>query len=342
MTDERTERSAAERGAHEPRAPRALSWLVSLTVHGLVIALAFFVVWSVRPAPRERAPVIASFELPAPAPAVREPAPETRAAERVERRVLTPPTPEPEPLPLLNEPDPRPAPRPEVSEREVRERLEAMMQRRVPDVEFVGLGASNARDVVYVVDASGSMIGKMPGVLAELRRSVEGLSSAQRFQVIFFGPSAGSNAGFAAAKHPSDPEEGVRMIRLIRATRENIGQVLAWASSVFPSGRSNPVPALETALALKPDAVFVLSTAITGLGQWEPDREALLAQVDRLNPADPRNGRRPAVIKTIQFREQDPAGILRAIGLAHGGEDGYTFIQETPPAGGIPTDGSVR
>jgi len=320
----------------ESPAPRAVSWLLSLAVHAAVIAAAFFVVWSVRPAPRERAPVIASFELPAPAPAVREPAQQSPTSAQPAERTLRPPTPDPEPLPALNEPDPAPAPA--VSDREIRERLKSMMQRRVPDVKFVGLGASNARDVVYVVDASGSMIGKMPGVLAELRRSVEALSSAQRFQVIFFGP----NTGYAAARHPSDPVEGVKMIRLIRATRDNIQTVLSWAESVFPSGRSNPVPALETALALKPDAVFVLSTAITGLGQWEPDREALLAQVDRLNPADPRTGRRPAVIKTIQFREQDPAEILRAIGLAHGGEDGYTFIEESTRLERTPTDGSAR
>ena len=96
-------------------------------------------------------------------------------------------------------------------------------------------------------------------------------------------------------------------------------------------------PALAEIAALKPDAVFVLSSAITGLGVWEPDRDALLAQIDRLNPVDPATGRRAAVIRTVQFHEPDPAEILRAIAQAHGGSSGadaYTFIPrlETEPS----------
>lgn len=192
---------------------------------------------------------------------------------------------------------------------------------RVPEVRFAGLGVSNATDIVYVVDASGSTLSTFPVVRETLRRSIGRLARTQRFQVMFFGPR-----GFTAAPHPSDGQAGDRTVRLIRATPENISAVLEWAGRVVPSGRSNPLPALETALSLKPDAVFLLGTTITGLGQWEMTLDGLLARLDELNPASGAGGRRRCVIKTVQFVEEDPDEVLKRIAQVHGGTNGYKFI----------------
>jgi hypothetical protein len=88
--------------------------------------------------------------------------------------------------------------------------------------------------------------------------------------------------------------------------------------SVVPSGRSNPVEAIERALDLKPQVVFLLSSNITGSGRYEVDLDALMARLDKLNPANPVDGRRPAVINCIQFLDPDPLDALRSIATTHG------------------------
>jgi hypothetical protein len=41
-------------------------------------------------------------------------------------------------------------------------------------------------------------------------------------------------------------------------------------------------------------------------------------ELDLLNPADERSGRRSVVIKTIQFLDEDPTGTMQRIGQVHG------------------------
>jgi len=62
---------------------------------------------------------------------------------------------------------------------------------------------------------------------------------------------------------------------------------------------------------------------------------ATMAELDRLNPSA-RGAGRPAVIKTIQFLDDDPTGILRAIAAAHapGATDGYTVIESAEALAG--------
>lgn len=308
---------------HTDTLRRAAPWALSFFVHAVIIVLAFGIVWTVTaPAPEDRPQIIAAFDDPGPAAASVSQATEgvtTPAPAAVDSQ--TPPA--MREAPSLSELLAELLPAPQVEPREDRsaQARELTQQRRLPDVRFAGVGASNARSVIYVVDASGSSISTFPFILEELSRSVGKLAPTQQFQVIFFGPG-----GYVAAPHPADGQQTLKTIRLIRATQGNIRSVLEWAQNIKPRERSNPIPALEIALSLKPDAVFVLSMAITGLGVWEPDKATLLQQLDNLNPIDPRSGRRQALIKTIQLFEDDPAGILRAIGEAHGGSDGYKFL----------------
>lgn len=311
-----------------------IPWAISAGVHALMVVAAFLLVWTVAPASPPRPQVVVSFENPGVAPVA--PAPASTSALPSGAGSL--PT-----TPALGRdtaqdasalaPAAGAAPRPsealaalvDAGTRSLADPLagassEAVQERRVPDVRFAGLGASNAVDVVYVIDASGSMIATFPVVLDFLERSVSRLSRTQRFQFVFFGPQE-----YVAAPHPGDVQEGVRSTRLIRATPDNVASALAWARDVLPSGRSNPVRALQTALSLRPQAIFVLSNTITGLGAWEVDKDALLKQIDALNPVRA-DGRRDTVIKAVQFLEEDPAGVLRALAEAHGGPDGYKFI----------------
>lgn len=173
---------------------------------------------------------------------------------------------------------------------------------------FAGVRSSNTRRVVYVVDASGSMVGSLPIVVDELARSLRSLSPEQSYAVIFF------QRNEALVVPPID--------RLATATPEQVERTLRWIGQrVVPAGRSNPMHALETALRLRPDAIFLLSTSITGSGQFEIDQREILDRLDRLNPADA-TGRRRTAIQCIQFLDPDPLDTLRRIAEAHGAQGG--------------------
>lgn len=192
--------------------------------------------------------------------------------------------------------------------------------------EFFGARtSSDALRIVYVVDASGSMISALPVVIDELAASVERLSEAQWFQVLLF-----QDGQVLAAQGASGNSES-----LLRATPENKRAALRWARSVRAARAADPLPALEHALSLQPDAVFLLSKGVeetdavasTAAGMeriTRRNREAL-SRLDRINPPAAGGARRVA-IKVLHFMDDDRGGLLAAIGRLHGGDDGYTFL----------------
>lgn len=176
---------------------------------------------------------------------------------------------------------------------------------------FVGLSATNAQRIVYVIDGSGSLIASLQVVVQELARSLDGLTPRQSFSIIFFQQNR------ALVVPPG---------RLLPAEQGEKHRALEWINQhVIPSGNSNPLPALELALGLEPDVIFLLSDNITGAGQYEVDQRDLLATLERLNPADER-GRRPVQINCIQFLDPDPLDTLARIAATHGGPRGYKFL----------------
>jgi len=181
-------------------------------------------------------------------------------------------------------------------------------------VQFIGLRAgSNARDIIYVIDASGSMIPTFQFIVDELARSLDQLTEDQRFAVVFF------QRNEALWAPPANT--------LTAATTAEKRRVIAWIrEKVIPAGRSNPLGALESALAVRPQAIFLLSSNITGSGEFEIDQADLLAMLDRLNPANAESGARPVQINCLQFIETDPLGTLQKIAEAHGGPTGYRSV----------------
>lgn len=180
-------------------------------------------------------------------------------------------------------------------------------------VDFVGLRASNARRIVYVVDASGSLVGSFPQVVEELRRSLMKLDPRQQFGVIFF------QRGDAVTVPPGGS--------LQPATPENLAEAVQWIDArMIPAGRSNPLSAMEAAMRLKPEIIFLLSADITGAGEYEISERQLLESLDGINPPDPETGRRAVRIQCVQFLDPDPAGTLQRIATEHGGADGYRYL----------------
>ena len=292
---------------------RIVPWVVSIALHGILLALGFLITWTVVMLQEDEEPTLitADFESLTYEPLVqmsREQAEVTEqmtqdraVTELTELSVEDQLTVETDPVALFSD-----------------AASDLLMARFSPDpnratATFVGLSSTNARRIVYVIDASGSMIRSLRIVLEELARSLDGLSPRQEFSVIFFLANEGVTVP------PTN--------RLIPATEQEKLRVLSWIDdNVIPAGRSNPMAAIEQALRFKPDVIFLLSENITGSGEFEIDQADLLALLDKLNPIDPATGRRVTQINCIQFLDPDPLDTLRKIALAHGGDRGYKFL----------------
>lgn len=156
-----------------------------------------------------------------------------------------------------------------------------------------GPAGSNAKKIVYVVDASGSLMDTLPFVVAELKRSISKLSEKQSFSVIFF--------------TANEPLEALRP-GLKPATSAMRARVFEWLDSgrVVPQGKASPIEAVKRALSYEPDLVFLLSDNITGRGRYELSQSQLLAEVQRSNRAKTK-------INTIQFLYADPLGKVQGM-----------------------------
>ncbi len=207
-------------------------------------------------------------------------------------------------------------------------------------VSFGGLRGSNARNIVYIVDASGSMLTYLPIVIDELIRSIDQLDDRQNFGVVFFknqeaiivpAPIARNNTNGNPSKSRTHQSVKGRTHELLAGTQENKLHVFDWIDldrgNIFAQGGSNPVAAIKVALqdlTPTPDIVFILSTDITGVGEFEEDQKDLLQMIQRLNKT--KNGSFRSVIKTIQFITEDPLQTLEIIAKQNGGIEGYRFL----------------
>ncbi len=302
---------------------------ISLLVHAALIGAVAYIGMriSAAKAPGERLPV-AELALPAPPnvpenerqdadrdrpqsrparalPAASAPAPDAVAAqaERLDRSPAASPAMDPVTLEAMRRASARAA-RPESA--------------APPSVSFAGVRSRAARTIVYVVDGSGATANSFAYLQTQLMRSIDRLSPTQRFQVVLFRSFDGGGVELA-------PINGGR---LARATPEHKRGVESWLATVGARGRSNPVDGLGVALALRPDLVLLVTRSIqrTEMG-WAQGQREILARLDGLNPADPVTGKRPSVIKTIQLLDEDPTGIMRAIGTIHGdGHDDYRVV----------------
>ncbi|HMN94869.1 MAG TPA: hypothetical protein PKC43_00975 [Phycisphaerales bacterium] len=292
------------------RLAAVLPWAVSIAVHLGLLAIAVVVTWAVVrfDRPPEAVLVIADFERPHHDPLAD---PEAGSGVAAAAPALAP-LPEMA-LDLLGA-------MPEDAESVVAELRPGSVPNAAVDwtpptgrdAGFAGLRASNVRRVAYVVDATGSMVGALPIIVGELERSLHALAADQLFAVIFF------QGNQATAVPPAD--------RLVQATDANVERAIRWIRQrVVPAGRSDPTAALDAALRLRPDVIFLLGMGVTGSGEFEIAQSELLARLDRLNPADA-SGRRRTAIHCVQFLDPDPLDTLRRIAEIHGGASAWRFI----------------
>lgn len=152
---------------------------------------------------------------------------------------------------------------------------------------FFGSGG-NARRLVYLVDASGSLIDTFPFVINELKRSINDLSEQQSFTIIFF----------QGGDVLEVPPRGLKT-----ANAENKRRVIEWidpsTGNIIPRGGTTPVKALRLGLQYQPQLMFLLSDNITGTGVFQVDQRRLLADIERANAGGTK-------INTIQYIYPDP------------------------------------
>ena len=128
----------------------------------------------------------------------------------------------------------------------------------------------DVKRVVYVIDASGSMIDSLPFCIRELKRSIAGLTEDQQFTVIVF-------QGGATTKLPP---RGLSNNPTSEATQKRFTE---WIDGIVPKGHGVPVPALEEALRYRPDVIFLLSDD-GAFATDTPDKQAaLLREIDSIN-----------------------------------------------------------
>ena len=135
---------------------------------------------------------------------------------------------------------------------------------RVPpwrQASFFGIRAQGQL-FIYVVDCSGSMDDddRLDRAKSELRRSVNALQSPQRFKVIFYNDRPVPMPG--DLPKPADYPSKAQLSR--------------WLPLVQAEGPTDPTASLSLALAMRPDAVFLLSDGAFPEGTVE--------SVARLNP----------------------------------------------------------
>jgi hypothetical protein len=332
-------------------AQRVVPWVISIALHAALVVGALFIVWRIA-APPEEAPASAiSFDEPSYNPTLIPDSELLDAEDAFAQREAA--------IEALLQPDPALS-RPDtgtVGLDDIPPESLSMppsppgalaIERPAPlGATFAGLAAGDARDVVYVVDGSGSMLTTLPDVLDRLRASIAGLHPTQRFQVIVFQTFTDQRNAVTTFVTPPARSAGAGL-GLLPASSDLKASVDAWLTrSVKPRGRSNPTDALRAALDLKPDAIFLLSSRITDREGGSFDADELLAWLETANPVDRESGRRRVLIQTVQVLDEDPEQLLERIAQTHAGAGGYNYIsreeltrakadQPTPPAHGPP------
>ncbi len=125
---------------------------------------------------------------------------------------------------------------------------------------FFGLSDSGS-SFVYVIDHSGSMEGeKISAALRELSRSVKALDNNVKFYLVFY----------------SDTYLAMPASTLMSATQQNKARYLEWAGAITAQGGTNPIEAMQLAISLKPDVIWLLSD-----GEFDPEAASTIKLANR-------------------------------------------------------------
>jgi len=181
------------------------------------------------------------------------------------------------------------------------------------EVQFMGSGG-NARTIVFVLEADGSIISDYPEIVNNLARTLREMTEKQQFSVIVFDGERVKEVPPAGLR-PASPAAKAATIAWLRDT-----------ANVKNSGTGDVIPALKLAARLRPELVFLLSQNLYNPGrrEYEKERSEILEAVKAL----PSN----MAINTIEFNQVDPlagngrTSLMEEIArLSNGGK--WNFVQ---------------
>ncbi|HLL89666.1 MAG TPA: hypothetical protein VK324_10200, partial [Tepidisphaeraceae bacterium] len=170
-----------------------------------------------------------------------------------------------------------------------------------PKSPFMGV-SGNAKAVVYVCDATGTMLGLRFTLLQnQLTKAVDILKPIQRFNVVFFHGEQGGKRATAMDQ---------TLVNASPATKQKAFTFIKQTS--LGGGGTDPIPALKTAFGMKPQLVYFLSDGkFNDLSSYDE----VIAEIRKLNPD------KQAKVNTILFEGEDPLAeaCLRKIAEENGG-----------------------
>ncbi len=183
-------------------------------------------------------------------------------------------------------------------------------------LSVAGVRADVAHRIVFLLDASGSMIGAYRTAVQEIIDAIARLNEEQQFAIVVFQ----RGEAFLA------PPESMRRAGPTLGQR-GLQELSRWLlDEINPGGGSHPLKAMRVSMALKPDTVVIVSAGLLGAADSASDRDALLAEFDALNPADALTRRRPVQLACIHLLQPEPLGALAEIARLHGGPNSYRFV----------------
>lgn len=154
------------------------------------------------------------------------------------------------------------------------------------------------RKIVFLVDASGSLVDTMPFVVQDLGRMLDGgLNERCSFNIVFFSgrqmnAALGARDGVAVL-FPGGP---------VKATAAHCVKAIDWIGRIEAGGSGDALAALNRALEMDPDQIHVLSDNITGAGRWEMHQDRFMAAFGQAYAkAVARRQGVPIAFKTYQF-----------------------------------------
>jgi hypothetical protein len=170
----------------------------------------------------------------------------------------------------------------------------------------------NAKHIVFVCDASGSMTNKFATLKEQLNRAISKLRPPQTFDIIFF----------QNGKAICLSRDGVRQDSMILATQDMKRRASAFLEEMTIGSDSDPSEALRIGFSRKPDLLYLLTD-----GDF-PDNDAVRAKVTALNQR--RTDGSKAKVNTIAFlndNETNPS--IRATLEKIAQDQEGTFLQIT-------------
>jgi hypothetical protein len=182
-----------------------------------------------------------------------------------------------------------------------------------PKSKIFGHG-SNVRSIIYVCDASGSMVGQGDDALkTELKRDIANLSPIQQFNILIFHETR------TGSQYQALSED-----KMLMGTPSSKGQAFDFIDNLPFSSVNNPIPALEEAFREQPQLIFLLSHGDFNNRYNTTNNADVLNRINDLN-AEKRTKVNTVLLLGERKREQTDRKKLDAImeKIAH--DNGGTF-----------------